>query len=527
MSTEMRGPLGSEPVCEVEVEVESPVRGKHTSQWVNSNLRRTSVKFGEILTHVHSWSYQLTQVYAGADPALQGVVLQADPGLSEWVDLRSSGRPWFRALLILRKYPLHFIHDLGYVIPPLAFALVPTVGIGLVTRSQADALPHFHGTMAELGMDPDLPSRLVYLNALSFNFVQIGFWGFYLGLMSTLWAWKVTKPVVLKVGLPFMVTSCAIKAFAGTVHLFGLPGRIAAPMYAVVLLWMLFGCYCMMRRAGKITNNPSFAPIVVTTIGIGMLIVLLYRNLSDMLFSGSHELKAFFIAVLNPVVFELGLITPSRFIARAVNHNDHSTSFLIVAMMLSFRHAIGRTVMAMIKDPVWVHVLSVLNAVCEVVLSLSMPFRDRTLYRVMFGRYLHQGELADGQMKDARNAHLRANNSMYESLSEHVFIWNGVALVRLLDVSIGGVRPSLQKLVRIGLIQTCWELAADATTLILAATFFRTNFLHHSRGRYWYWSMPTCCIFMFTSALTCESLASRVLCRSDPGSPSRWAVCEL
>merc|ERR1712224_1122483 len=122
----------------------------------------------------------------------------------------------------------------------------------------------------------------------------------------------------------------------------------------------------------------------------------------------------------------------------------------------------GRFVIATIKDPKIVLFLSVLNGIAEFSLRLSVRLRDRSLYRLLFENALDTDELPHAQMENLRNGVLSTSNSMYETMSEMVAIWNGVLTVLILDISRDGKSaPTLFGALRTGAIQTATELGTD------------------------------------------------------------------
>jgi hypothetical protein len=419
-----------------EVEAGTATDGQHP------RLVREKTVMQEQYDHFMTWSYQLTQSYQSRDPDLEGLALQVPSQAPEWGSLPDDAGKARRALYVCCMFPGHFICELRFLFLPLMFAVVAPVTVGYITSMQADAVPEFtKGTMAELTFDPRLPSRLALMNVVSFNMVQIGFWGYYISLIGVLWSWTKMRSIVLYHGLPAAVVSFLIKGFYGVMPQYDLTGRISRLVYGLMMLWMLGGCGHVMLRAGNATRSHMFGVLGIGSTCLAMVIVFLYRSMAGTLFAGSDEIKALFIAVVNPVIFEFGMILPNRFLARAISTNHPSTAFLIVGMAISFKQAMGRTVMAMVKSPTWVLVLSMLSALGEVFLRVTMKARDHALYRAVFGRFLANGEDPDAQLNSVRNSHMRANNSMYETMSELTFIWNGVAIVYFMDILVNDGTP--------------------------------------------------------------------------------------
>merc|ERR1712194_502203 len=180
---------------------------------------------------------------------------------------------------------------------------------------------------------------------------------------------------------------------------------------------------------------------------------------------------------------------------------------------------------ATVGNPTLVLCLSLAGGLGELTLRLTMPMRDRFLYQCMFGRSLRRDMSADEQLRNPRNKLLRANNSAYETMSEIVSIWNGVAMVLCFDMSKDGESsPSVQLTLLAGVIQTIVELLTDYFSVVMIAVLQNIDVLAQLRGRYWYWSCPAV-PFMMKASSALFLAFSGFYCRSPHLHGSTWMVC--
>ena len=153
---------------------------------------------------------------------------------------------------------------------------------------------------------------------------------------------------------------------------------------------------------------------------------------------------------------------------------------------------------------------SVLSLMGEVLLRVSLGFRDRILYRCLFKSAVgaHRDPLALQRLP--RNQHLRINNRMYETMSEFVCIWNACALVIIWDIDNSGGQLSRHDRVIGALtsaaIQTCFEWGADFISCTLLRSWFGTDVIAGARGRKWYWALPTCFCFVVCSTVASDKV---------------------
>jgi len=201
---------------------------------------------------------------------------------------------------------------------------------------------------------------------------------------------------------------------------------------------------------------------------------------------------------------------------------------MVITSALTVKQVCGRFVIATIKDPKIVLLLSVLNGVAEFSLRLSVRVRDRCLYSMLFKKALATGELPHAQMENLRrNGILSTSNSMYETMSEMVAIWNGVLTVLFLDISRDGKSvPTLASALQTGAIQTATELITDFVSILALSLILNINILKKARNRRWYWSLPAMPTLLLFSLHTTHSLLPRVLCRSGELKAGTWVPCQ-
>merc|ERR1739838_954892 len=96
----------------------------------------------------------------------------------------------------------------------------------------------------------------------------------------------------------------------------------------------------------------------------------------------------------------------------------------------------------------------------------------------------------------------RANNSAFETMSEIVAIWNGVAMMLSFDMSTDGKSsPTVQAPLLAGAIQTAVELLlTDYLSIVAIYILLDINLIDRMSGRHWYWSLPTVPFMIYASS---------------------------
>merc|ERR1719356_832506 len=213
-------------------------------------------------------------------------------------------------------------------------------------------------------------------------------------------------------------------------------------------------------------------------------------------------------------------------IARCIRKNHSSTSFLLVAPLISLKHTVGRFMTAMILNPNWVLVVCLCNGVGELLLQATMPTRDAVLYRLLFRPFLKDGEAPEQQLQNSRNRALRMNTAMFETMSEIVATWSGAAMVFAIGISRDGEeKPKVIKLVESAAIQTGIEIGVDLVSIVLVFLISRYDALKLAQRRKLYWSLPVCPYLAFSSSLLSWSLLFRILCIVENKDDPIWTVC--
>mmetsp|Transcript_75819 Transcript_75819/g.214368 ORF Transcript_75819/g.214368 Transcript_75819/m.214368 type:complete len:498 (+) Transcript_75819:39-1532(+) len=276
-------------------------------------------------------------------------------------------------------------------------------------------------------------------------------------------------------------------------------------------------------KLSVVTNN---LPWCLTAMGFLANIgtqVLMY----DILFATSllqlGELpKAAFVVVLHPLYSEV-TSTLARLSSRSLRHNHPTTSWHIISYSVVIKKIYARLVIMTMK-PQNVSIISIVLAILELTMRVTMPYRDRFLYRKVFGPHL-QGQSPFKMMTDARNRTLRAETEAIENVTDFVFIFTGVIWPWLGKVSFNGVAPaSAGGLLRSACVQFAIECTLDV--FVAYAIGFLQNyftFVHSkTKTRYWGFFVATHCASP-TVVLMCLVLPF-ALCAVD-GETFDWVVC--
>merc|ERR1712107_198450 len=119
-----------------------------------------------------------------------------------------------------------------------------------------------------------------------------------------------------------------------------------------------------------------------------------------------------------------------------MGNNHSSTAHLVVCFATSYKQTIGRMVMATVSDSSLVLLSSFASGFFEYLLRMSLGMRDARMYRCLFSLLLNSTEDPLAQMRNARNRCIRVNNSLYETMSEVVAIWNSFAILIIWDIDL-------------------------------------------------------------------------------------------
>ncbi|CAK0848963.1 unnamed protein product [Prorocentrum cordatum] len=307
-------------------------------------------------------------------------------------------------------------------------------------------------------------------------------------------------------------------------HYFHVSVVVKKVCQATFIVLAAVGLAFLVARGGQLTFNPAFKFIGVVLFAL-VLTASVMSNAVVGIAVGPDWMKALFVGFVNPVVWEIVFITPARFLARTLWHNDASTSFIIVPLFVFGKQYMGRSIAALVDSPSVLVVLSALNCIWEVLLRVSLRCRDRCLYQWVFSSQLPPGKDAAAMLSYDRNRRMRALNSMSESIGEIVATWNGVAMIILLDVSVDGESPmNPWKAVQAGFVQSAFELLTDVVSVLLLS-YFGIHILDLAGRRYWYWSAALACPVLAMSSFGLRALFSKALCH-DPGfREATFVVC--
>jgi hypothetical protein len=412
---------------------------------------------------------------------------------------------------------------------PLISALVPTITVGVVMHMQASHLIPVERPMSmeEISGSDELPPAVRLSSLIPQAIMDIALLAASLSLCVTLWAWKAVRHPILRVTMPAFLTVCALHAVdvatdQGPTSGSGTWRFVTQTAYFVAQAVLIAGTAFYL---GSFTKNK----LVMRVYGIIVLVVICFyslcRALAVPILNGSDGAKAFFSAAVNPIIFEV-FISGARMIARCIRKNHSSTSFLLVAPLISLKHTVGRFMTAMILNPNWVLVVCLCNGVGELLLQATMPTRDAVLYRLLFRPFLKDGEAPEQQLQNSRNRALRMNTAMFETMSEIVATWSGAAMVFAIGISRDGDSlPQASSLVESALMQTGIELFVDMASVVLMLLINRYDTLKLAARRRWYWSIPVCPFVAFSSALLTWNLLFRILCVVPAKDETIWMVC--
>jgi hypothetical protein len=431
---------------------------------------------------------------------------------------------------LVLQYPAHLVRELGFYVLPLISSLVPAIAVGLVMRMQAEQLLPISEprTMENISMSDDLESTERALTLIPQGLMDLSTLLTTVSLCCALWAWKAVRPALLAVALPSFLGIVVLTAVNVHLHL-----DHSSPWYMVEQssVFVLQGALIAgtLFYVGSFTHNQLVMRVYGVLVLVVIILYVLCRALAGSILRLSDAHKAFFCAVLNPAIFEV-LITGARMVARGVKKNHSSTSFMLVAPIISLKHIVGRFVTAMIRSNDWVLFVSVCSGAGELLLSTTMPSRDAKIYWWLFRPFLRSSENPDKQMQNSRNRALRMNNAMFETMSELVATWSGAAMVYTIGISRekhfeDAKVPEAMDLVKSALIQTGIEVAVDLVSIILVFVIHRYDMLKLAKRRRWLWSLPVCPFLMLSSALLSWSLLSRILCLTEGKEEVIWRVC--
>lgn len=259
------------------------------------------------------------------------------------------------------------------------------------------------------------------------------------------------------------------------------------------------------------------------------ILALVYCTPVAIKFFQSSDWVKFAFFVLNPALCELIFILPQRLAARALANNHPSTSYLFLSYMIVNVKMVGRVMMSTVRNPNLAVTASCVSAFLEFAFRISLPFRDKLFYKWLLARYLSHGEDACSLQKSSRSKVLSAHVSALETMCELIAVWSSFLLVVLYDIDTSGKSMDRQertlKALQGAILATLFELIADFLSLLVLRKALNIPMVKQAQGRRWYWSLPTTCVFWWSSDFFSRVLVSRFLCRPDAHSNAAWVVC--
>lgn len=483
--------------------------------------------------------YAFTQAPNEPDiPEFQGLVLQrvsqspakrAESHIPASADLASAvTRPqtsMSRIAQVFYRYPGFLAREIPQYALPLICALLPTITSGLVWRAQILSTPEVDGRIHDIRYSEDLTDDVAHLGLLPAALQVVSTFAFIAGLLCSLWAWHQMRGIVIKFIMP--AATLAFALHVGSLHLQRSgAGTLFCALVNLAYVLVVFGtAAASFIQAGRVTQNWLFG---VSMIGVTMVVQLLINVQVKVLpgiLQSSDATKSFYVAIINPCICELLLITPTRVMVRALRHNHPSTSFLPLTITIITKQMLGRFVAATVKSRSWVLVLSVCGSLGEILFRTSVRQRDYMLYGSLFGRCLKSGQNPYALMEHPRNRTLRGHSSAFETMSNLVAVWNGVIFVLVYGFTKDGdTQLSLHDLVVTGAIQTVFELVTDLVSTLLLALLLHIDFFDLVRGRRWCWCIPGTLSIFLLSAYSNNSMVTQILCH---GSGERAALFNL
>lgn len=484
--------------------------------------------------------YAFTQAPTEPDiPELQGLVLQsvsqsptkrAESGIPASAGLASAvTRPqtsMSRIAQAVYRYPGFLAREVPQYALPLTCALLPTIINGLVWRAQVISTPEVDGRIHDIRYSEDLTDAVAHLGLLPVALQVASTFAFIAGLICSLWSWHLMRGIVIKSIIPSATLAFALQV--GSLHLQRAgAGTLVCELFKLAYNLLVFCTAARsFSRAGRATQNWLFGVFMIgVTIVVQLLVNVQVKVLPGILQS-SDATKSLYVAIINPCICEMLLITPTRVMVRALRHNHPSTSFLPLTITIITKQMLGRFVAATVKSKSWVFVLSVCGSLGEILFRTSVRHRDYLLYGSLFGRCLKSGQNPYVLMEHPRNRTLRGHSSAFETMSNLVAVWNGVIFVLVYGFTKDGdAQLSLQDLVITGAIQTVFELVTDLVSTLLLALFLHIDFFDLVRNRRWCWCVPGTLSIFLLSAYSNNSLLTQILCHGSGEQAAFFNLC--
>lgn len=480
-------------------------------------------------------SQMLVEVVSGIsrapdDTNLMGLTPAANRTKEECKEQIAARSMWQNASVVLTRFWLYFLFENLYAIIPLILALVPVVAGGALANELIESLPNTAGKYDDF---KDLTSEhstnvmvLAYVQAVV---TPIGLYGMPCALVCTLWSWKaLLKPVLLKFLLPGFLVSLVSRACAHScrgfrgrftnrslprcLQVFGLVNTTLLyndvtvieefSLYVQILILTLFLAPALVM-SGRVVRNPLFGWLAVPALVVGLTVVAGYNAFFTRLLTAENWIKAWFVAVVNPVIFEV-IVVWCRVLARSHRHNHPLTGVMTVAIAMTLKKMYGRYVAATITKTSYVTMCSVFLGLMEYLSVTTVPRRDRFFYKRCgsLGRAccgLSDAVDTTAQMKNPRNSELRVHSAVMETSLEIVFTWTGVILVIWYNVSADGTPVDTMTVIANGAVQHGIEMLVDLIVILHLTVLQGEPYLEYANSRFAGWPFATGMLTFFAS----------------------------
>ena len=483
-------------------------------------------------------SQMLMEIVSGISKAPDEKVLmglqpdgQRDTKLAACKEEVASKSKWQNACVVLRKFWMYFFLENLYAVIPLMMALVPVIAGGALANELITAMPTTAGTYDDF---TDLTAQhtagvksLAYLQAVV---TPIGLYGMPAALACTLWSWRtLLKPVLLKLLLPGFLVSLAFGLLNVSLLYRGTTVLEDYSLYFQILILALFLAPALVA-AGKVARNPLFGWLAVPALVMCMGMVAGYNAFFVSLLTAPNWIKALFVSIINPVLFEI-IVIWCRVLARSHRHNHPLTGVMTVAVAMTLKKMYGRYVAATITQTSYVTMCSVFLGLMEYLSVISVPKRDRFFYKkagkigqACFG-------LADTvdpttQLKHERNTELRVHSAVMETSLEIVFTWTGVILVLMYNVSASGLAVDTSTVIANGAVQHGIEMLVDLLIILHLTVLQGEPYLKYANSRFLGWPLATGMLTFFASGYCVQATLPSLLCRIPGQHESSWIYCD-
>lgn len=282
----------------------------------------------------------------------------------------------------------------------------------------------------------------------------------------------------------------------------GISAVEAYSLYVQIIILTLFLAPALVR-SGQVVKNPLFGFLAVPALVVGMCVVAGYNAYFTRLLTAENYIKALFVAIINPFIFEL-IVVWCRVLARSHRHNHPLTGVMTVAIAMTLKKMYGRYVAATITKTSYVTMCSVFLGMMEYISVITVPTRDKFFYsrcgtigRACCG--LADKVDATAQMKNPRNSELRVHSAVMETSLEIVFTWTGVILVLWYNVSADGSSVDTMTVIMNGAVQHGIEMLVDLIIILHLTVVQGEPYLEYANSRFVGWPFATGMLTFFAS----------------------------